>query len=102
MASSACKGSTIPPSISVRKLQIGNITPKHSSDRRLTQGSFHLHPKLTRFGFETNTPTDWSDFHTLVSVDFYGYTAGGDAGQALGNYSFGVVSSMAMPRSATC
>ncbi len=71
------------------KFQVGNITSEHSVNRRTTNGTFHFHPKLTRFGIETNTPTSYGDFHTVVSSDFYGFASGGDANQALGNYSFG-------------
>ena len=72
------------------KFQSGNISPDHSVNRRQTADTFHLHPKLTRFGFETHTPTPYGDLHTLISADAYGYTAGGDATQALGNYSYGI------------
>ena len=71
------------------KFSIGNLTPPGSSSRQQSHGTFHAQDKVSRMIFRTDTPSSYGDITTNISMDFYGYTAGGDNNQALQNNNWG-------------
>ena len=66
------------------KFQVGLAVPNGPAQRQ-TQGTYHFHDKLTRFGFETRTPTKYGELKTVLIQDLYGYFAGNIPGQCANN-----------------
>ncbi|WP_018912250.1 DcaP family trimeric outer membrane transporter [Thiomonas sp. FB-6] len=71
------------------KFAIGNLTPPGSVSRAQSQRTFHAQDKVSRLIVTTSTPSSYGDIGTNISLDFYGYTPGGDNGQALQNNNWG-------------
>ncbi|MBU6492334.1 MAG: porin [Burkholderiales bacterium] len=70
------------------KFAIGNLLP--SGPARAQSGrTFHFQDKVSRLIVQTSTPSPYGDINTNISLDFYGYTAGGDNNQALQNNNWG-------------
>ncbi len=67
------------------KFSIGNMTPPGSTNRQQSHGTFHAQDKVSRIIFATRTPSSYGDIGTNISLDFYGFTNGGDNNQALQN-----------------
>lgn len=67
------------------KFQIGNLTPSGSASQQQSARTFHFQDKVSRLIVGTSTPTPLGPATTNFGFDFYGYTPGGDNGQALGN-----------------
>ncbi len=66
------------------KFQVGLAVPKGPAQRQ-TQGTYHFHDKLTRFAFETRTPTKYGELKTVLIQDLYGYFAGNIPNQCANN-----------------
>ncbi len=66
------------------KFQVGLAVPNGPAQRQ-TQGTYHFHDKLTRFGFETRTPTKYGELRTVLIQDLYGYFYGNIPGQCANN-----------------
>ena len=71
------------------KFSIGNLAPPGSSARAQSRRTFHAQDKVSRLIVTTSTPSQYGNIGTNISLDFYGYTPGGDNGQALQNNNWG-------------
>ncbi len=67
------------------KFSIGNLTPPGSTNRQQSHGTFHAQDKVSRLIVATSTPSSYGNIGTNISLDFYGFTNGGDNSQALQN-----------------
>jgi hypothetical protein len=72
------------------KFSIGNLLPNGNAQKQ-TQGTWHMHGKLTRFIVESQTPTKYGTVKTYLASDFYGYENKGTTGQqSIQNNNYGL------------